>query len=54
MTGPHCTVPFSLENAVVAYARYLGKAFWPSHLAIMYPHPGNSLRAWQRGWRCCC
>ena len=30
-----------LENAVVAYVRYLAKAFWPSHLAPMYVYPGN-------------
>ncbi len=48
MTGPHWQpLPVRLENAVVAYARYMGKAFWPSNLAILYPHPGNSLRAWQ-------
>jgi tetratricopeptide (TPR) repeat protein len=35
-----------LGNAIVCYARYLGKAFWPSHLALVYPHPGTSLRAW--------
>jgi len=34
-------------NAVVAYVRYLGKAFWPSRLAVLYPHPGNSLPAWR-------
>jgi hypothetical protein len=34
-------------NATVAYVRYIGKAFWPSHLAIMYLHPGYSLRFWQ-------
>src|SRR5579871_2247367 len=34
-------------NAIVAYVRYIGKAFWPSHLSIMYLHPGNSLRMWQ-------
>jgi tetratricopeptide (TPR) repeat protein len=27
-----------LENAFVAYARYLGKALWPTHLAVPYPH----------------
>jgi protein O-mannosyl-transferase len=27
------------ENALVAYGRYLGKAFWPADLAIPYPHP---------------
>ena len=36
-----------LENAVVAYAMYLWKMIWPSHLAPIYPHPGNSLAAWQ-------
>ncbi|HEX4424486.1 MAG TPA: tetratricopeptide repeat protein [Terriglobales bacterium] len=41
--------PFSsrLENAAVAYARYVGKAFWPSKLSAMYPHPVNSLATWQ-------
>jgi len=48
MTGPHWQpLPARLENAIVAYARYLGKAFWPTNLAILYPHPGNSLRMWQ-------
>ena len=36
-----------LENAVVAYARYVGKAFWPRDLCVLYPHPLGSLRAWQ-------
>jgi len=36
-----------LENALVSYVRYVGHAFWPWHLAPMYPHPGNSLPAWQ-------
>jgi protein O-mannosyl-transferase len=48
MTGPHWQpFPVRLENAVVAYARYLGKAVWPSNLAILYPHPGTSLKLWQ-------
>jgi len=34
-------------NSMVAYVRYIGKALWPSHLAIMYLHPGYSLRFWQ-------
>ena len=34
-------------NAIVAYVRYIGKAAWPSNLAILYLHPGNSLRVWQ-------
>jgi len=34
-------------NCIVAYVRYIGKALWPTHLAIIYLHPGNSLRFWQ-------
>ncbi len=30
-----------VENAVVSYARYLGKALWPTNLATPYPHPGD-------------
>ena len=29
-----------LQNAVVAYGRYLGKLFYPVNLAFFYPHPG--------------
>jgi tetratricopeptide (TPR) repeat protein len=36
-----------LGNAIVSYVRYLGKAFWPSNLALFYPHPGTSLQAGQ-------
>jgi len=28
-----------LANATLSYVRYVGKAFWPSHLAAIYPHP---------------
>ncbi len=48
MTGPHWQpFPIRLENAIVSYARYLGKAIWPSDLVAIYPHPGNSLKLWQ-------
>jgi protein O-mannosyl-transferase len=30
-----------LGNAAIAYARYLGKTFWPVDLAVPYPHPGQ-------------
>jgi protein O-mannosyl-transferase len=40
-------VTVRLGNALVAYARYVGNALWPLQLAPMYPHPGDSLRAWQ-------
>ena len=37
--------PFSIRlgNAIVSYARYLGKAFWPARLAPLYPHPWQPL-----------
>ncbi len=36
-----------VENAIVSYARYVQKAFWPSNMAPMYLHPGNSIKLWQ-------
>ncbi len=30
-----------VANALVSYVRYLGKAVWPSHLALPYPYPGT-------------
>ena len=35
-----------LANALVSYAVYAAKLFWPSHLAVFYPFP-KSLPAWQ-------
>jgi protein O-mannosyl-transferase len=29
-----------LATAAIAYVKYLGKAFWPVDLAMVYPHPG--------------
>jgi tetratricopeptide (TPR) repeat protein len=30
-----------IENAFISYARYLAKTFWPTELAVFYPHPGE-------------
>jgi protein O-mannosyl-transferase len=30
-------LPWRLGNAVIAYARYLGKILWPAKLAVFYP-----------------
>ncbi len=38
-----------LETAVISYVRYLGKAFWPSKLVALYPHPTQLYPAWQVG-----
>jgi protein O-mannosyl-transferase len=49
MSGAQNIYPFPLrlENAIVSYVRYLGKAVWPSRLALMYPH--SSFAFWQVG-----
>lgn len=36
-----------ITNAIVSYAVYIGKMFWPCNLAIFYPHRGSSLPVWQ-------
>jgi len=36
-----------LENAIVSYSRYIGKAFWPTQLSPLYPHPLDLLKSWQ-------
>ena len=35
------SLPVRVENAIAAYARYVGKAVWPAHLAFFYPHPAR-------------
>ncbi len=39
-------VPMRIANALVSYASYIGKMFWPVRLAVIYPHP-TSLPWWQ-------
>ena len=36
-----------VANAMVSYLKYLGKMVWPNELSILYPHPGNTLPAWE-------
>jgi tetratricopeptide (TPR) repeat protein len=43
-TGP---IWVRLANVPVAYVRYLGKVFWPTRLAVLYPHPGRFLPTWK-------
>ena len=44
-TAMHLEYPLSirLENAALAYLKYIGKTLWPSQLALVYPHPGFSV-----------
>ena len=44
------TRAIQIGNAIVCYVLYLAKAFWPSHMALFYPHPGSSLRMQQVAW----
>ncbi len=41
-------LPLSLRiaNAIGSYLQYVKLAFWPSRLAVYYPHPLLSLRSW--------
>jgi len=49
MSLAHNPFELRLANALVAYARYLGKTFWPSDLAVFYPYSRLSLDSWQVG-----
>ncbi len=40
MTFEHFSPGARIGNALVSYCRYLGKMFWPTDLAVYYPHPG--------------
>jgi Flp pilus assembly protein TadD len=35
-----------IENAIVTYVIYLRQLFWPSDLAVLYPHPENYFPVW--------
>ncbi len=43
------TYPLNLRisNAAVSYIAYIGKLIYPTRLAILYPHPTDSLPLWQ-------
>lgn len=38
-----------LENAIVSYAMYVWKAFWPTRLAMFYPYSKEGPASWQLG-----
>jgi protein O-mannosyl-transferase len=43
--APASYIPMNarVANAVVAYARYIGKAIWPTNLSAYYPHLGRTI-----------
>ena len=36
-----------LETAAVSYVSYIGKAFWPANLVVLYPHPSELYPWWE-------
>jgi len=46
-TSAEVSLGSRIATAVWAYGMYLWKMVWPARLAPMYPHPGDSLAAWQ-------
>ena len=38
-------IKYRVANAVISYATYIEKLFWPSGLAVFYPHPGGNFSA---------
>ncbi|MGO8679572.1 MAG: tetratricopeptide repeat protein [Limisphaerales bacterium] len=40
MTVENFPLGARVGNALISYCRYLGKMFWPTDLAVFYPHPG--------------
>ena len=45
----HYGLVLRTENAFIAYVRYIGKAFWPTRLVQLYPHPIRLFPFWQIG-----
>ncbi len=37
----HFPLGFRLETALMGYARYLGKLFWPANFSVLYPYPDH-------------
>ena len=46
MTFQQFPLPARITNALIAYEQYLGKTFWPSDLAILYPLPSHLYSSW--------
>ncbi len=44
--GTRHSLAIRTSNAVVSYAEYLRQTFVPTDLALVYPHPGDSLGTW--------
>jgi hypothetical protein len=45
--GQVLPLDFRISNAIVSYIRYVGKTFYPRHLAVLYLHPHYGWSRWQ-------
>ena len=45
-SSDHFSIGTRVANALVSYATYFRRVFWPNDLAIYYPHPGAALPVW--------
>ena len=46
-TFEEASLTLRLSNALVSYAKYVLRAFWPNDLAVFYPFSGTDIPAWQ-------
>ena len=48
-TGAISPLPFlwRVQNAFASYVIYVWKTLWPTHLAVFYPHPNDTLAIWE-------
>jgi protein O-mannosyl-transferase len=48
-TGAIPPLPFlwRVQNAFASYVIYVWKTLWPTHLAVFYPHPNDTLAIWE-------
>ena len=44
---PPLPLLWRLQNAVATYVIYIWKTLWPTRLAVFYPHPNDTLAAWE-------
>jgi tetratricopeptide (TPR) repeat protein len=45
--GERFSLGIRIANALVSYLSYIARIFYPTRLAVLYPHPGNRLPVWQ-------
>jgi tetratricopeptide (TPR) repeat protein len=44
---PPLPLLWRVQNAFASYAIYVWKTLWPTHLAVFYPHPNDTLAIWE-------